>query len=1031
MFPELSSHLLNAWGLRNPEQAKKNLRILAQTDILPPVAVDIVERFNRCLPLAMEPDRVLADFTRFVQSLSQIDSFGEYKKSLSEVLVNLINIFSFSEQLRNQLLQEPNIFHLLARVKNNTSNRSGVTDEILELLKPFEKDDVEVIEVLQRWKNRQLVQIGYMELIFQPPLEVIAQQITSLCDSIVGATVDYLLRQHELRWGIPRRSDGEKSRFAVLALGKLGGAEMSYSSDIELLCIYDEDGQTDGKRSTPNHLFFESVATDLKKILGAQGGAQTIFQVDYQLRPGGLDGPLAVTADAASRHYDLAGRTWERQALVKARSVAGDIQLGKYFLDRMATWIYHRYLSVAEITEIKALKRRLERLTRTAGEESFDVKTGHGGIRDIEFVIQFLQLLNGADQAAVRSPNTLQAVDSLAAGGFLNDQEKSILSENYRFLRNLEHRLQLAFGMQTYRLPRGRKERSSLAAQMGYPDNEGPGSENHFEEIYKKITAENRRVLNHLLHDAFADDRPPVSEVDLVLDPNPTQKKIDNALGQYGFEDTALAYRNLMRLTREEVPFLSTPRCRYFLAAIVPDLLKELSQFPDPDTTLFNLCRTSASLGGKGVLWELFSFHRPTLSLYIKLCANSPYLSNILIRNPGMIDELMDGLMLEKLPEFHQQESALAELCKGAEDIDPIVHSFNNAQTLRVGVRDIVGKEGIEATNGALSDIAETCIREWARVEYAELVKRLGEPVIAVGPRAGHIAEFIILALGKFAGRELSYKNNLDVLFLYEADGGTQHRRSERKREQVTSNQHFFGELSQRILKRAAERGPHGRLYGMETPAPFTTQGGPLAKSIIGLEKYFQSEDVALETRMRLCRTRVVLGNELMHNQVMNIIYQIVYKPSWDSADTDQLLETRAQFQKQTSPEDFYNGRGGVIDIECIVHSLQLRHGFTQQSLRQPNTMAALLALREVGLLEDDDYRALMKSFRLFCMLEARLQWMERTSFTLLPDGDQLTKLAIMLSFPDVGELIQTLNDARTQTKNLFDKIFACPLSAS
>ncbi|MCP4480545.1 MAG: hypothetical protein GY818_20865, partial [Planctomycetaceae bacterium] len=208
-----------------------------------------------------------------------MDSFGEYQNSSSEVLVNLINIFSFSEQLRIQLLQDPKSFYLLARMKNNTSNRLGVTDEILESLKPFEKDDIEVIEVLQRWKARQLVQIGYMELISQPPLEVIAQQITSLCDSIVGATVDYLLHQHELRWGIPRRSDGEKSRFAVLALGKLGGAEMSYSSDIELLCIYDEDGQTDGKRSTPNHLFFESVATDLKKILGSQGGTQTIFQV--------------------------------------------------------------------------------------------------------------------------------------------------------------------------------------------------------------------------------------------------------------------------------------------------------------------------------------------------------------------------------------------------------------------------------------------------------------------------------------------------------------------------------------------------------------------------------------------------------------------------------------------------------------------------------------------------------------------------------------------------------------------------------
>ena len=1026
MFPEISNRLLTLWGLRNPEQAKKHLRILTAQKICTPIAQNIVDRLTDCLPKSSDPDRVLADFVLLLQKISPIDFVKEDPSS--EVVVNLINVFSASEQLRNQMLQDTEIFSLLTNAKNYSCNRENLSSQILESIASFEKNDIEIIEVLQRWKNRHLVQIGYIDLIFCPQLEVIAQHITTLCESIVGAIVRYLLLQQENRWGIPRRSDGEPSRFAVIALAKLGGVEMSYSNDIELFCIYDEDGKTDGNRSQPNNVFFESVTKNLEKILGGQGSGQIIYNVSYQLRPGGSSGPLAVTADAASRHYDLAGRTWERQALVKARTVAGEIQLGKHFLARMATWVYHRYLNVAEITEIKALKRRLEELTRTAGEESFDVKMGHGGIRDIEFVIQFLQLLNGADLPAVRNANTLQAIESLTVGSFLNDQEKAILSENYRFLRGLEHRLQLAFGIQTHRLPRGGKERRRLTEQIGYSDRQGTLSATHFEEVYKKTTAENRQVLNHLLHDAFVDDFPAVPEVDLVLDPNPTQKKINEVLRQYGFKDAALAYRNLMRLTREEVPFLSIQRCRYFLASIALDLLKELSQYPDPDTTLYNLCRTSASLGGKGVLWELFSFHRPTLSLYINLCANSPYLSNILIRNPGMIDELMDSLMLKTLPDFHQQESTLNDLCKGAEDVDPIIHSFNNAQTLRVGVRDIVGKEGVEATSGALSDVAETCLREWARVEYAELVKRLGEPVIAVGPRAGHIAEFIILALGKFAGRELSYKNNLDVMFLYEADGGTQHRRSGRKREQVTSNQHFFSELSQRILKRAGERGAYDRLYDIETPIQFSSEGGSLANSLAGLENHIQSEEVPLEVRMRLCRTRVVLGNELMHNEVINIMHRIAFKPDWQTIDTDKLLIRRDQIHTQADPEDFYYGSGGVLDIEYLVHALQLRHGFSHPAVRQPNTMAALLALREEDLLDEDSYRTLMKNLRLFCTLEARLQWMERTSFTLLPEGDQLSKLAKTLSFSQPEELLQKLKHARAETKNICDDLLGVSL---
>ncbi len=180
------------------------------------------------------------------------------------------------------------------------------------------------------------------------------------------------------------------------------------------------------------------------------------------------------------------------------------------------------------------------------------------------------------------------------------------------------------------------------------------------------------------------------------------------------------AYQNLMALSTEKIRFLSTRRCRHFLAAIAPRLLAAIAATPDPDSTLVNLSKVSDSLGGKGVLWELFSFNPPTLRLYVELCSSSPYLSGILISNPGMIDELMDSLVLDKLPTPEMLDATLAELCRGAEDIDPILHSFKNAQQLRVGVRDILGKEEIEATTGALSDIAETCLTQIARVEYEQ-----------------------------------------------------------------------------------------------------------------------------------------------------------------------------------------------------------------------------------------------------------------------------------------------------------------------
>ena len=1027
MLTIIPTDRLSQWGLRDPAQAARHLQAVADSGIPPEFLQKLSEQLTECLPTANEPDRVVADLATFVSCVAADQTSQPLLVSSADILIHIVSVLLISPHLSSQLLQDPELFCILARDANVAHPHVQRVEAITASLWPLRKDSKKVATLLARWKNRELFQIAYRAVVSQSRLEVVADQITNLCAVMLDAAVNHLRAKHEERYGVPRGPNGETAQFAIIGLGKLGGSEMSYSNDLEIMCIYDVEGKTDGLRSQANQLFFNAVAKDLEKLLGTAVCEDAIYQIDYRLKS--ADDSLVMTLKEACRHYDLAGRTWERQAFVKARPVAGDLELGEQFLARMASWVYHRYLSLAEITEIKALKRRIEQLTRTAGEETLDLEKGRGGIRDIEFVIQFLQLLNGGELPSVRVTNTLQAIEQLAAEGCLSDQEQSLLGKNYRFLCGLEHHLQLIFGMQSYRLPREGKERNSLAKHMGYlPETESSGARN-FKETYTKITEENRRVLNHLLHDAFADENPSSPEIDLILDPDPTPEKIDQVLKQYDFRDTARAYRHLMELTRESVPFLSARRCRYFLATIARDLLKELSQFPDPDSTLVQLCRTSDSLGGKGVLWELFSFNRPSLTLYVHLCATSPYLSNILIRNPGMIDELMDGLMLKKLPDFQQQETALSELCSGAEDIDPVIQSFNNSQILRVGVRDIVGKERVEETGGALADIADTCLRQWARVEYAELVRRLGEPVISLGPRAGHIAEFVVLALGRLGGRELGYGGVLEVAFLFESDGGTQHRRSERKKQQVTSNQHFFGELSQRIIKRASQCGLYGRLYEIDLPLRFA--GAPLAISLQGLQAYFQSENVSLRERMALCRARVVLGNEVIHNQAMEVIHQTAFREKSQSINIEEVFCLREQSEAAVPVEDFHFGWGGIADIEFIAQTLQLCHAYSHPSLRQSNTMATLMVLREKGLLEGRDHELLKHNYRLFRALEMRLQWMESASSTLLPTGQHLAKSALMLKFQNAGQLQESVEQARQQNRAILEKLLGVTVAGA
>jgi glutamate-ammonia-ligase adenylyltransferase len=300
------------------------------------------------------------------------------------------------------------------------------------------------------------------------------------------------------------------------------------------------------------------------------------------------------------------------------------------------------------------MKRRIEQRTLSAGTAEIEVKTGRGGIRDVEFVVQFLQLLHGGQYPEVRSANTLHAIAQLERVGCLTADERYMMDDTYRFLRRVEHRLQIVFDRQTHEMPREMEALRTLALRMGYAPASAwearTGPALRFLSDYRSKTELNRRILDHLLHDAFrADDGKAVDPiVDLVLDPDPDRGQVQQVMAAFPFRDRATAHQNLLALAREDYPFLSNARCRHFLAAIAPRLLDAVGRTPDPDMTLTNLEKVSASLGAKAVLWELFNFNPPSLRLYVELCATSQFLSEILINNPGMIDDLIDSLVVDR-----------------------------------------------------------------------------------------------------------------------------------------------------------------------------------------------------------------------------------------------------------------------------------------------------------------------------------------------------------------------------------------------
>ncbi|MEX2559744.1 MAG: hypothetical protein WD403_07505, partial [Pirellulales bacterium] len=332
-----------------------------------------------------------------------------------------------------------------------------------------------------------------------------------------------------------------------------------------------------------------------------------------------------------------------------------------------------------------------------------------------------------------------------------------------------------------------------------------------------------------------------------------------------------------------------------------------------------------------------------------------------------MLDELMDSLVLNKLPSRQDLDQTLDELAHAAEDLDPILHSFKNTQQLRVGVRDILGKEDIQATTGALSDIAETCLARITQTQYEMLVGKLGRPTIGEGPRAGEPCALAVLALGKLGGRELSYHSDLDLVFLYEADGPTVPLR--RSRGTATNNQHFFSELGQRIIKVANRLGPYGKLYEVDPRLRPTGKSGALATTLQELARYFAEGQAQLWERQALTRARLAIAAPAetmpdLRQSVEQLLARSAYDHTWQPADAAAIREMRGRVEAGASANNIKRGPGGIVDIEFLMQMLQLKHGRENPDLRTPNTLAALSALHEAGHLASGDFELFTRGYR-------------------------------------------------------------------
>ena len=389
----------------------------------------------------------------------------------------------------------------------------------------------------------------------------------------------------------------------------------------------------------------------------------------------------------------------------------------------------------------------------------------------------------------------------------------------------------------------------------------------------------------------------------------------------------------------------------------------------------------------------------------------------------------MDSLVLGKLPGLETLEATLTDLCRGAEDLVPIMHSFKNSQHLRVGVRDILGKEDIKDAHRSLSDVAEVCLRQITEYEFTRLTERYGTPTIRGGRNDGGPCSLIILALGKLGGREPNYHSDLDVIFLYQADGMTRHAHPTQR--DTTTNQHFFSQLAQRIIKVVTHLGPYGRLYELDPRLRPTGKSGALAISTDELFKYFESGRGQLWERQALCKARSVFGSAEGCDEAMRVVRRCIVELPWTAENAEEIRKMRHRLEESASKWNLKRGPGGTVDIEFIVQMLQLRHAAEAPQVLVPGTLDAIAALGEGGYLEEPVCASLSESYRFLRSVESGLRLMQTTARHDLPDDEAaLSRLAYLLGYPS-GESLEDECSKRTQeNRERFERIFGAAVKS-
>ncbi len=915
-----------------------------------------------------------------------IDTFlsdhPELRPRIEEYFDSITALFSHSQFLTNYCTQYPDRLFNALECLHEALDAHEYTTELHEELQSCSSLN-EGMKAIRRFRKDKQIIVTLKDILHLAELPDIMLDMSNLADIILSESLHFVESFLDQRYGKP---DG--NALSLISLGKLGAQELNYSSDVDIIFVYRDEGETSGVSSIPgitiNRVsafeYYVKLVEEFTRFVSSNTEDGFAYRVDLRLRPEGQRGRLALSLRGYEDYYESWGQLWEKAALLRARPVAGDNALGGEFLLTILPFIYRKYLDLDTIDEIKRMKSQVEKLkTKTF---SRDIKRGFGGIREIEFFIQIFQLMYGGKEPILRERSTLKALHRLVQKGLIGYDDLHHLSDNYLFLRTLEHRLQQMNDLQTHSLPSGEKELDILGRKMGYA-----GRKDFLSELEKR-----RKKVRSIYDSLFQGRDVLVSEEGTSEDilsrifwdvEMPIKQPLEEALSKRGVKDIGKAIHYLMQI-RSNIYSFQTIRGRRLLEEIVPKFVEKTLDGDNPDAALLQLVGFSSLLAARESYLEALLQRPEMFDMYTFVFSHSDYLSKILMSNPEYMESLVQSTVKRKSLAASKKELELFIDRKGE---STAIRLFRRLEEIRLGILFLNREIDVVRLMKGVSTVAEAVLSTLT---------------------THHSMGLIIAGFGKLGGREIIFNSDLDIVF-------------------ITLNDPEVKDIkdSENLLKLLMSYTKAGVAYKVDTRLRPDGSKGPLVSSIKGVADYYLKNAQTWELQA-LLKARPVSGDARTIRLFVEMRKEVLMKRADEIAIRD-IKHMRERIRRELSKDaisagihDIKLGAGGIGELEFAVQYLQLRNCNLSPMLIVQGTLNAIRRLDELGILSPLDAAALKETYLFYRTIETVLRLRNET---VLKDGSDTARSAARLMDLTEERLSEILDQKRKWVGAFMEKI--------